>query len=533
MGTDPARRRGTSLLPLMILLAVFGAAALLLFRAQGPGDGEGVGERLIPEGTITVAYPEEPLSLNPYTFEGDSNATRDLLRPVMPTLLLIDHEMNYRPGLAVRVPTDEDIDLDPFTVTFRLRSDARWSDGAPITSADVRFTWETIRNPAWPIARRYPYDRITDVREVGSSTVELVFDSPYPAWRDVFSAGDFILPKQALEGKDFAAELRDGIPVGAGPYLLEAWEKGLQVVYTPNPNWWGETPAIERVRIVFVPSFETAQNLLERQEVDALVTTSRISTKRRIEQDPGSLSKSSLGSSWWELVPNAASPKLNEIDRRRSVFHAIDRAGIAEAVIRSDGRGLQHLRPGSEQQDVFDRYERDPEVSRQARGSRDLGTLALTTPARNEMALAVQRSIQVGLRDAALPSEITNPEADRFYGDWLRAGTWDLAVVEKRGTPSSMLRRFHSSQAAPNGVNYSRLAAGNVDQAVDASERTRALDPALLDAVMVALADEAAVLPIFEARMYAGFRRGIEGIDPNATIDGPFWNLERWRLGAP
>lgn len=525
----PVRRSALwGLLPLLIALLIVAGLVLFLLRGRGPDGSSGGPETVLPRGEISVAYPEEPLSLNPYTFEGDSNATRDLLRPIMPALLYVDPKLRYLPSVAVRVPSGSDIRPDPFSVTYRLKRGAVWSDGTPITSSDVRFTWETIRNPNFPIAMRSPYDRITDVVAVDRRTVRVIFDGPYPAWRDVFSSGDFILPKHALEGKDFGAELKDGLPVTAGPFLFESWEKGLQIVYAANPKWWGDGPRLARVKVLFVPSFDTAQNLLEAARLDALITTSQISTKRRIERGEQWKAESSLGSAWWELGVNTASPKLNPMNHRHAIFHSIDRAGINEAAIRSDGRPLEHLLPGRDEQDVFARFNHDANKSQELRGSGNLGTLAITTPARNEIGFAVQRSIQVGLKNAGITAEVTNPEADRFYGDWLVKGTWDLALVERRGTPSSVLQRFHSANAAPRGTNYYRVASSAVDQAIAMSERSRAFDSELMRAAMEALADEGAVLPMFEARMYAGFREELNGIDPNATIDGPFWNLEEW-----
>ena len=516
------------LLPIVIavLLAV-GLAWIFLRGGGGGGEGDGQGN-VLPSGEIAVAYPDEPLSLNPYTFEGDANSTRDLLRPVLPTLLKVEPDMSYEPSLATKVPSGSDIKANPFSVTFRLRRDAVWSDGTPITSADVRFTWETIRNPNSPIAMRSPYDRITDVVAEDQRTVRIVFDGPYPAWRDVFSAGDFVLPKHALEGKDFAGELRGGIPVSGGPYVLESWERGLQIVYAANPNWWGSGPKVSRVRIYFVPSFETAQNLLQNGRVDALVTTSRISTKRRIEQRGLWVSKSSLGAAWWELGVNAASSKVSQPNRRGAIFHAVDRAGINEALVRSDGRPLQHLLLGRDEEDVFSRFNHDADKSLELKGSEDLGTLAISTAARNEIGVALQRAVQVGLKNVGITAEVANPEVDRFYGEWLSRGMWDLTLVERRGTPSTTVQRFHSSRVPPNGSNYYRLGSTAVDQAISESEQLRSFDKRKTGAVMKALADEAAVLPMFEARMYAGFGRDLNGVEPNATIDGPFWNLEEW-----
>lgn len=522
--------RGRLLVAAILLLAI--GVALLLFPRMGrlrPGEGEGPRERPPPTGEISVAYPEEPLSLNPYLFEGDSNATSDLLRPVLPTLLAIGPDLRYRPALATRVPNGEDLGSRPFSVTYHLDRRARWSDGTAVTAADVRFTWETIRDPSWQISDRAPYERLSDVVAADPRTVRLVFDAPYPAWRDLFSAGDFILPKHLLQGQDFAAQWKEAVPVSAGPYTLEGWTRGLEVTYAANPRWWGAGPRTQRVRVFFVPSIDTALKLLEAGRVQVIAWTTQINLEKRIER-AGGKAQARFGSAWWELGFDTKQPATREAVHRQAVAFGFDRAGIVEALIRREGRGLEHLFPGRRLAPAFASYthdlERSKELRRQAGG---IGTLAFSAPAGNDLALVVQRAVQVGLRDAGITAEVRNPEPDRFYGEWIPQGRFDLALTERRGTPALSLRsRFHSSLAPPNGSNYARLASPEVDAAVDAAERTASYRASLLDAAMERLAGALPALPMFESRAYLGFRPGIEGPDPNATVDGPFWNLEEW-----
>ncbi|MGH2688897.1 MAG: ABC transporter substrate-binding protein, partial [Actinomycetota bacterium] len=168
--TEPQRRPspvvvGSILLALVV--TILAAVAFGVLRSREP-----VQEPLLgpPRGEIAVAYPHMPLSLNPYTFEGDTTATRDLVRPVLPTLLEIGPDLDYRPSLAVRVPKGDDISTTPFSVTFHLDPRAVWSDGVPVTADDVRFTWQWILDPAAPIADRSAYRTIEDVVVVDPHT---------------------------------------------------------------------------------------------------------------------------------------------------------------------------------------------------------------------------------------------------------------------------------------------------------------------------------------------------------------------------
>lgn len=513
---------------LAALGVVLAALAARQSATRRPSPGE-TPERM-PAGEVAVAYPEEPRSLNPYSYEGDTTATRDLLRPVLPTLLRIDPGLRYRPGLAVRVPGGRDVGGRPFSVTFHLDPKARWSDGTPITAADVRFTWETIRDPRWAIADRSAYRRVTEVQEVDPHTVRLVFDQPYPYWRDLFSGGDFVLPRHALAGKDFNAQLRAEIPLSGGPFRLESFTSGLEIVYVPNSQWWGSSPGLARVRVYFVPDIETALQLLEGGRVQVVTATSQANLEERIKRLRGVREAARFGSAWWELAFAHQRPATDDAAFRATVAQAFNRAGFVESVVRGNGRPLEHLAPGQDLAPAFAGFRFDPSGVKERLGRTAPSPLTLSAPAENEMAALIERAVQTGLRNAGIPVDLRNPASDVFYGQWRRAGEFDLAIWERRGTPlRSLLREYRSDLHPPMGANYTRLTSQEVDRVLDASERTAGISPALLDQAMMELAEALPAIPLFEARAHLGYRSDVSGPAPNATVDGPLWNLERWR----
>ncbi len=497
-----------------------------------------------PTGEIAVAYPEEPSSLNPYLYPGATNATRDLLRPVLPTLLEIDSSLRYRPGLATRIPSGAEVGGQPFSVTFHLDPTARWSDGVPITSADVRFTWETILNPGWQVADRSPYRRLARVETPDPQTVRLVFDAPHSGWRDLFSGGAFILPAHLLRGQDFNQTWRSEVPVSGGPFLVESWTPGLEIVYAANPKWWGRPPGLARVRVLIVPDIETAIQLLGAGRVQAVVATTQINLLARMERLPGVQARARFGAAWWELAFHHERPGPSDPAFRKAVALGLDRPGMVEALIRGEGRPLEHLWPGRRLDPAFSGYRPDPARARRllaeagyvgdsngALTKAGMGKIGLSAPAESELAAVLQRSLQAGLRRAGIEIEIRNQESNRFYGELRREGGFDLALWERRGTPSmSLAASFHSGLEPPKGINYSRMGSPEVDAAIEATERSSELQNALLDRVMEALAEALPALPLFEEKSYVGFQSSLRGPDPNATVEGPFWSLEEWEL---
>ncbi len=146
----------------------------------------------------------------------------------------------------------------PFTLTYHIRREARWSDGVPITARDFVFT----------LARGSHEGRIARLRDIHSSsssklcravdakTVRVVLRSRFAGWRALFAS---VLPRHALAGEELGAVWTDGIdnpktgrPIGSGPFLVERWERGKQLTLVRNPRYWGPHAAyLDRIVLRF------------------------------------------------------------------------------------------------------------------------------------------------------------------------------------------------------------------------------------------------------------------------------------------
>ena len=143
----------------------------------------------------------------------------------------------------------------PFTLTYHIRPEARWSDGVPVTAQDFIFTLRAIRRHAIPEFRDL-HAPIRSARAVDRKTVRVVLRPRSASWHDFFGN---ILPSHALRGSDLTQvwsdridDPRTGRPIGSGPFLVERFERGRQLVLRRNPRYWGPHPAyVERLVIRF------------------------------------------------------------------------------------------------------------------------------------------------------------------------------------------------------------------------------------------------------------------------------------------
>jgi peptide/nickel transport system substrate-binding protein len=141
----------------------------------------------------------------------------------------------------------------PFTVTYRIRSEARWSDGVPVTARDFVFTHRAILAHLAEDPDADVHRLVRSIRAVDAKTVRVVLRSRDARWRQLLFF--VVLPRHALAGEslqriwfDRIHNPKTGRPIGSGPFLVEAWEEGKQLTLVRNPRYWGpHTAYVDRL----------------------------------------------------------------------------------------------------------------------------------------------------------------------------------------------------------------------------------------------------------------------------------------------
>ncbi|MCC7481314.1 MAG: ABC transporter substrate-binding protein [Hyphomicrobiales bacterium] len=134
-----------------------------------------------------------------------------------------------------------DVSDDRQTFTFKIRPEAKFSDGKPVTAADVVFTVETLRDKGRPNFKN-SYSKISKIKTPDDHTVifhQEVGDRELPLIIGVMP----ILPKHAWEGKNFDESSLEPM-VGSGPYVVTEVRAGESITYQKNPAYWGKDLAL-------------------------------------------------------------------------------------------------------------------------------------------------------------------------------------------------------------------------------------------------------------------------------------------------
>ena len=132
------------------------------------------------DGEVKIIYWQAPSILNPYLSSGTKDIESASL--VIEPLGRYDENGDLVPFLAEEIPTVENggVSADLTTITWKLKSGLLWSDGSPVTSADVKFTADYCLNPEGGCAQLAKFEGVSSVDVVDDLTVKVTFSEPKP-----------------------------------------------------------------------------------------------------------------------------------------------------------------------------------------------------------------------------------------------------------------------------------------------------------------------------------------------------------------
>jgi len=192
-------------------------------------------------GTVRLAATGTFDSFNPFIVKGNSADGLGLLFDTLTEQSLDEPFTEY--GLVA-----ERIELAPdrSSLTFRLRKEARFHDGSPVTAADVAFTFRTLVEQGTPHYAQY-YADVERVETAGPLTVTFFF-KPGASQELPLILGQLpVLPEKFWQGRDFSASSLE-VPVGSGPYRIGEFKAGQRLTFARDPGYWGRDLPVNRGR---------------------------------------------------------------------------------------------------------------------------------------------------------------------------------------------------------------------------------------------------------------------------------------------
>jgi len=532
-------------------LALAAAIAVSLLAVSGAG---GAGTQQTPKRGGTVVVPglfgggREPACLNVWRECGADDAF-DHVSEVLEGAFELEPD-RVRPNLVTRV---EFTRTPPFTLTYHIRPEARWSDGTPVSARDFVFTHQV--EVAYPGVVPLHKTWIRSVRMVGPKTVRVVLRSRFAFWRDFFS---MILPEHALRGAKLEEIWTDGIddprtgrPIGSGPFLVERFDRGRQLVLRRNPGYWGQhTAYLDRLVIRFGiedPVEALRTGALDVYQVRLGLDPDGARARARI---PGVRQLYADGIRWehFEIRGWAPGghPALRNKTIRRALAYGIDRDALVREVF---GEFVPTLRPvesavflpaSPHYEPNWRRYRSRPELARrlfEQAGCRP-GSDGIYECAGERLSLRFVAGAGVPSRSRALDlvqAQLKRVGVEvrpvyvpgRLYGEYIERGEWDLTLISYFYFPHTPVDFAFRCEGPVNVTGYcQRLVTRELDQAA------RTLDPLAygraLNRADVQMAQDVPVIPLWNEPIAVTVRSTLRGFVPSDLLVA--WNAENWWL---
>lgn len=294
-------------------------------------------------GTLILAVPADPSTLN--CGVESSQIVAIVTSSIYSGLIHIDEDSNPHPELA----RSWEVSPDGLVYTFQLRDGVKWHDGQPLTSADVKFSFENLVGK-YNARGREAYRNIKAIETASPTTVKISLKKPYSPFLEILTAHDgCIMPKHIYEGTDVLKNPRNFQPVGSGPFKLKEWQKGSHLTLVRNENYYKKgRPFLDSIIYRIIPSAATRAVAFETGEVSAIIGSNSFPYQHvdRLKKVPGIVIKDigspSLIGVNFNLKDN---PILAKREVRVAIAHALDKKFIVDKGLRGVGKVIESVIP--------------------------------------------------------------------------------------------------------------------------------------------------------------------------------------------
>lgn len=279
--------------------------------------------------TLRVRVERELGTLDPLNMTGA--VEEEIMRSIYVSLVTLD---DIRKGNElINWGASEMEQIDPQQIRFRLKEGLQWSNGyGPVTSDDVKFSFERIANPDNESAWHYMFEMLDEVEIVDDRTGIIRLAEPFSPiwWMSLPWYGGHIICREATEA--VGGKFTTDPPATCGPYVIEKWSPREKIVLKANPDWPGPAVDFETVECLMIDDAESARVAYEAGAVD--YTTVSISAARQFREDPPTNTEFIEAPSThyvWVTV-NVDHPKLQDKRVRRALQYAFDAQTIITGV---------------------------------------------------------------------------------------------------------------------------------------------------------------------------------------------------------
>jgi len=424
--------------------------------------------------TLVMLIESSPTNLDPRVGLDAQSARIDSL--IFDDLLSRGDNLDVAPGLAERweIP-------DPLTYIFHLRHGVKFHDGNPLTSRDVKWTFDSLLEGKVRSTKAAVYRFVDRIDATDDYTVIFHLKEPFATLLWNLSDGAIgIVPYGS--GSEITAH-----PIGSGPFRFVSAETDKEVILECNQDYWGDKARLARVRFAVVPDATTRALELRKGSADATINALTPDTVLTLQRDPSLAAERAPGTVLAYLGFNLRDPILKNVRVRQAIAYALDRQPMIEYLWRGEAQVAKSILPPQSwayNADVQG-YNHDPGKANQlldvagypaVNGVRFHITMKTSTDENTRLMVAV---MQQQLRDVGIALDIRSFEFATFFTDVTHGvfQIYGLRWIGANEDPDIFEYAFHSAKFPPNGANRSYYSNPKLDALIDQARRE--VDPSV------------------------------------------------------
>jgi peptide/nickel transport system substrate-binding protein len=301
----------------------------------------GLGGAVIPaatqaaSGPLVIAYPGGPRTLNSWlAYDLTSDA---MILNVYDQLITyaqvkvggqVQGTLNaFSPMLAKRWTSN----AQKTVYTFFLRNNAEFSNGDPLTAADVVWTYQNGMKANGNLSFLASEAAIKSVAEVNPYEVRITLAHPDPMFLPIIAMYPFSILDSKVAAKEPAAYWNTH-ELGSGPYELQSLQPASQAVFVLNPHYWGPRPAYSQVILKFITSPSVRQQLVEGGSVQVALNMSPLALQT-MAKNPAVTEHTNLSETVVYFGMNEADPPFNNKLVRQALSYAVPYSSLISQVM--------------------------------------------------------------------------------------------------------------------------------------------------------------------------------------------------------
>lgn len=524
-------------------------------------------------GTLTFALDEGLSGLNSLENGDVLDVLTEVMDQTLPRVFVTQPDLQEALNTEV-VTSATVVKTDPQTIVYQINPKAVWSDGVPINAADFIYNWQVQSgNPAFKDVGGKPFQpaATTGYNQIASvtgshngKTVTVIMSKPFGDWKWLFSQSSPLIPAHIAKKVGFDngfQKFGPAVRVSGGPYELQSYAPGKELVEVRNPHYWGPAGKLNRIVYRFITDDSQQPAAVRSGEVNMVnPVLASIPYLHSLKSIPGFTVSVQPSLEFQHIDFNEADPYLALAGVRHAIAYGTNRPQMISKIVTPISGGIGPLNSHvfmptqAGYADESSGYG-DFDPARAERLLRQAGmtmgsdgyfhpgfgpekgqdfTLAISTTSGEQVRSEIEQLFQANMKAIGVKITIRNYSADTLFGTIAPEGKFQIVEFAWVDVPfpSENEAPYCSYTGANCAINWDHYS----DPKVDALFNRAAVivNPAQA-AVLYNQADrllwsDMVTLPLFQDPELFGWSSKYTGVIPNTSNLGIPWDANDWAM---